>query len=81
MSTTTIKVESAIRDDLARVAADELGGVSLNAALSHLLIEHRKAAVLAAYARLAADPQAWSDYEQELDEWDSVTPDGLGERA
>lgn len=81
MTVTTIKVEAAIRDDLARVAADELGGVSLNAALSHLLTEHRKAAVLAAYARLAADPQAWSDYERELEEWDSVASDGLADHA
>ncbi|MGC0422536.1 hypothetical protein [Embleya sp. AB8] len=78
MTSTTIKVEMGVRDDLARVAADELGGVTLNAALAHLLTEHRKAAVLAAYARLAADSSAWQDYEHELDEWDGLAGDGLG---
>jgi hypothetical protein len=81
MTVTTIKVETDIRDDLARVATDELGGVTLNAALSHLLTEHRKAAVLTAYSRLAADPIAWSEYQHEIDEWDHVAGDGLDERA
>lgn len=80
MTVTTIKVEADVRDDLARVATDELGGVTLNAALSHLLTEHRKAAVLAAYARLAADPTAWTEYQRELDEWDGLASDGLIER-
>lgn len=77
MTSTTIKVEKSVRDDLARLAADELGGVTLNAALSHLLTEHRKAAVLAAYARLRADPAAWKGYESELGEWDGLAGDGL----
>ncbi|MFI6586415.1 hypothetical protein [Embleya sp. NPDC050493] len=78
MTATTIKVEMSVRDDLARVAAEDLGGVTLNTALTHLLTEHRKAAVLAAYARLQADASAWTDYENELDEWDGVAGDNLG---
>ncbi|MFI6448900.1 hypothetical protein [Kitasatospora sp. NPDC050543] len=78
MTLTTIKVQSDVRDDLARLAADDLGGVTLNAAVAHLITEHRKAAVLAAYARLQADPEAWADYENELDEWDGAAGDGLG---
>ena len=80
MAVTTIKVDTEIRDDLARIATDELGGVTLNAALAHLLTEHRKAAVLAAYARLESDPTAWADYQNELDDWDGVAGDGLAER-
>ena len=80
MTVTTIKVEATLRDELARVAADELGGVTLNAALSHLLTEYRKSAVLAAYARLEADPTAWAEYQSELDEWDGLAGDGLTER-
>jgi len=78
MTVTTIKVETGVRDDLARVASDELGGVTLNAALAHLLTEHRKATALAAYARLAADPSGWKDYESELGEWGGLAGDGLG---
>ncbi|GAA2284085.1 hypothetical protein GCM10010430_81350 [Kitasatospora cystarginea] len=78
---TTIKVRAEVRDELARLAADDLGGVTLNAALEHLLTEHRKARILAAYACLEADPKAWADYGSELDEWDAVAGDGLGGEA
>lgn len=81
MTVTTIKVEAEVRDDLARVATEDLGGVTLNAALSHLLTEYRKAAILTAYTRLAADPIAWADYQHEVDEWDGVAGDGLVERS
>lgn len=77
MTATTIKVQAEVRDGLARVAHDELGGVTLNAALAHLLVEHRKAAILAGYTRLKADPVAWAGYEAELAEWDGVAGDGL----
>lgn len=77
MSITSIKVESDVRDHLARVAADELGGVTLNTALAHLLTEHRKAAVLAAYERLERDPVAWKAYEGELNASDGLVGDGL----
>ncbi|MFE3112648.1 hypothetical protein [Kitasatospora indigofera] len=76
MTLTTIKVQSAVRDDLARLAADDLGGVTLGAALEHLLIEYRKARVLAAFARLRADPEAWGSYQGELDVWDGAPAGG-----
>ncbi|MFJ1708700.1 hypothetical protein [Kitasatospora sp. NPDC088346] len=81
MTMTTIKVQAEVRDELARLAADDLGGVTLNAALEHLLTEHRKAQILAAYARLEADPAAWAEYEAELTEWDAAAGDGLGGEA
>lgn len=74
---TTIKVRADVRDALARVAAQDLGGVTLDTALEHLLTEHRKAAILRSYARLQADPVAWPEYQDELGEWDGVTGDGL----
>lgn len=43
------------RDGLARIAANELGGVSLDEALKVVLFEHHARAALAA---LAADPAA-----------------------
>jgi hypothetical protein len=81
MNVTTIKVEVRARDDLARIAADDLGGATLNAALTHLLTEYRKAKILATYARLEADSNAWQDYESEIGEWDGLAGDGLGGRA
>ncbi|WP_327075485.1 hypothetical protein OG196_42910 (plasmid) [Kitasatospora purpeofusca] len=81
MTMTTIKVQAEVRDELARLAADDLGGVTLGTALEHLLTEHRKAQILTAYARLQADPDAWAGYESELDEWDGVAGDGLAGEA
>ncbi len=77
MTLTTIKVQSGVRDELARLAVDELGGVTLGAALEHLLVEYRKARVLGAYAHLRADPEAWAGCQSELSEWDAVAGDAL----
>ena len=77
MSTTTIKVRTEVRDQLAQVAAEELGGVTLDSALAHLLAEHHKKAILDAYARLKADPVAWAEYTDEQEEWDVTASDGL----
>lgn len=74
----TLKVRAEVRDELARPAADDLGGVTLNAALGHLLTEHRKTQILAAYGRLEADPKGWAGYQGELDDWDALAGDGLG---
>lgn len=58
-------MQSANRDTLAQIAADELGGVSLDEALRVVLFEHRTRAAL---ARLAADPAALTGYVREADE-------------
>jgi len=47
------------RDALARIAASELGGVSLDEALRVVLFEHDSRAAL---ARLATDPDAAGSY-------------------
>lgn len=57
-----MRVSVPTRDELARVAEDELGGVSLDEALQIVLFEHKTATAL---ARLAADPQALDDYRAE----------------
>lgn len=59
-----MRVSVPTRDELARVAEDELGGVSLDEALQIVLFEHKTATAL---ARLAADPQALDDYRAEAD--------------
>ena len=68
---TTIKLDAAIRDELAVVAKEELGGVTLGDALAALLKEHRQAAMVrqlhADYARLQRDPEEWADYMAELE--------------
>lgn len=62
---TTVRVSKENRDSLARIAEQELGGVSLDEALRVVLFEHETATAL---ARLAADPEAMADYRDEAEE-------------
>ena len=66
---TTMRVSVPTRDALARIAEDEFGGVSLDEALQIVLFEHRSAT---AVARLAADPEALSEYRAEADALEGV---------
>ena len=79
MQITTMKLQSEVRDRLARVAAEDFAGATLSEALARLLAEHEQAqtqrAITAAYARLRQDPDQWASYTSELDEWDAVTTD------
>ena len=56
---TSMRVTPENRDTLARIAATELGGVSLDEALRVVLFEHLSRTAL---ARLAADPAAADSY-------------------
>ncbi|MFK4091091.1 hypothetical protein ACI2LF_43700 [Kribbella sp. NPDC020789] len=66
---TTMRVSVPTRDALARVAEDDLGGVSMDEALQIVLFEHQTARAL---ARLAADPEALSEYRAEAESLESV---------
>jgi hypothetical protein len=59
---TSMRIARSNRDALARIAAKELGGVSLDEALRIVLFEHE---CLASYARLSDDPDALADYRTE----------------
>ena len=78
MSTTTIKVDSAVRDRLARVARAR--GITMGALLDvesrRLAAEQRWAEIEAAYERLQReDPAGWADYLGELAEVTTGEPD------
>jgi hypothetical protein len=79
MPITSMKVQSEVRDRLARVAARDYPGATLSDALARILAEHddRRARreITEAYARLREDPDQWASYLNELDEWDAVTAD------
>lgn len=79
MTVTTMKLQSEVRDRLARVAVEDYAGVSLSDAVGRLLTEHdemrMRLRISAAYARLREDPAEWADYVSEIDEWDGVTSD------
>jgi hypothetical protein len=59
---TSIRVTRQNRDALARIAAEELGGVSMDEALQIVLFEHQSRAAL---ARLARDQDAADSYLRE----------------
>lgn len=72
---TSMRVSIDVRDKLAKIANEDLGGVSLDTALRELVFEHESAAAL---ARLEADPQALADYQRESHQWAEVgVVDGL----
>jgi hypothetical protein len=72
---TTIKVESAIRDRLVKVA--RVRGVTMGSLLrtvaEQLEDDLEWDEIEAAYARLQRDdPEGWQEYLQELAEWDAI---------
>lgn len=71
----SMKVEARVRERLSSLAQSE--GLTVSRALEHLLDEHdrrlRFAAVAAAYA------EADSTYTSEVDAWDKLAGDGLGD--
>ena len=78
---TTIKVSVETRDRLKRLADED--HLTLDAELARTLDKAEEArfwaGVQADYARLQADPQEWSDYVNELAEWEHTAGDGLGD--
>jgi hypothetical protein len=78
MTTTTIKVDSAVRDRLAQVA--QARGLTMTTLLQQLSLqlaaEQEWAEIEAAYGRLQRDdPGGWEEYLAELGAWDAVTTD------
>lgn len=76
---TSMRVSPTSRDRLAAIAHDELGGVTLDTALSIILFERDSAQSV---ARLIADPDALADYQREAIELaDATSNDGLDDSA
>lgn len=63
---TSVRVRQSSRDELARIAQEELGGASLDEALAMVLFQH---ATMRAVERLSADPAALDDWQTEAREW------------
>ncbi|MEU7820033.1 hypothetical protein [Catellatospora sp. NPDC049111] len=63
---TSMRVSTENRDALARIAAEEFNGASLDETLRVLIWQHRAAQDA---ARLEADPEALAGYRSEAREW------------
>jgi hypothetical protein len=79
MSITTFKIDTKLRDRLAGIARTDYDGDTLAGALEKLIEEHERQAALTAYERLRQDPDAWAEYQQELQIADHTSGDGLGD--
>jgi hypothetical protein len=77
MSTTTMQLDTGLRDELAEIARRDFSGVPLAEALRRLIREHRVNGIMARYRQLQADPEAWASYRAEAKLTDNAASDGL----
>ena len=77
MATTTMQLDSELRDELAEVARTDYLGVPLAEAVRRLLREHRINRIMARYEELRADPTEWASYQAEARLTDSAAGDAL----
>ncbi|WP_432830023.1 hypothetical protein [Dactylosporangium sp. CA-092794] len=63
MGSVMIRVDESTRDELTRVAGEDLGGVTADEAIRRLLAEHWQAKAIASMdAFRASDPEGWAEY-------------------
>ena len=74
---TSIQIDGGVRDELAKVAEADFGGVSLGEAVRRLIMEHHFARINERYEELRADPTEWESYQVELRLTDNAAGDGL----
>ena len=77
MGTTTMQLDSSLRDELSQVAREDFQGASLAEALRRLVMEHRLARIAARFEALQADPEAWADYQAEAALTDNAASDAM----
>jgi hypothetical protein len=79
MTTTSMKIQTEVRDHLTTVAARDFRGATLSDTVAELLAEHERSQlrrhILAAYGRIRENPEEWDAYVAELNEWDAVSAD------
>lgn len=65
-----LRVSDETRERVLRIGREEFGGASADETVRRLVDEHRQAAAIAAVHRYReSDPQGWSDYLVEAEEW------------
>ncbi len=74
---TSMQIDSGVRNELARVAEEDLGGVSLGEAVRQLVMEHHLAHISRRYEELRADPDEWTSYVAEARLTDNVAGETL----
>lgn len=72
-----MQLDSALRDELAKIAERDFHGVPLGEALKHLVKEHQVNRIMRRYEELHADPEEWSSYQAEAQLTDNTASDSL----
>jgi len=65
-----LRVSDETREQILRIGREEFGGASADETVRRLIDEHWRATAIAAVRRYReSDPQGWSDYLAEAQEW------------
>jgi phage protein D len=77
MATTSMQLDSGLRDELAEIAERDFHGVPLGEAVRRLVREHKLNRIISGYEKLRADPEEWASYQAEARLTDNAVGDGL----
>ncbi|WP_240724115.1 MULTISPECIES: hypothetical protein [unclassified Frankia] len=77
MATTSMQLDSGLRDELAEIAERDFHGVPLGEAVRCLVKEHKISRIMRRYEELRADPEEWASYRAEARLTDDAAGDGL----
>jgi len=66
MATTSMQIDTALRDELAKLAAQDFRGVPLGEAVARLIKEHKINRVIQRYDELRGDAEEWADYQADI---------------
>jgi hypothetical protein len=77
MATTSMQLDSQLRDELALIAERDFQGVPLGEAVRRLVKEHQINRIMRRYEELRGDPEQWASYRAEARLTDQTAGDGL----
>ncbi len=72
-----MQLDSDLRDELAKLAAQDFQGVSLGEAVNRLIKEHKINRVMRRYEELRSDAEEWANYQADGVAWDATAGDDL----
>lgn len=79
-STTTVRLDTAVRDELLAVAENDFGGATANEAIRRLIAEHWENKAVAAMDNYrVADPDGWQAYVNDADSFSRQAAPALGD--
>jgi phage protein D len=81
MATTSMQLDSELRDELATIAERDFQGVPLGEVVRRLVKEHQINRIMQRYEELRADPDEWASYQAEARQTDQAAGDGLPDAA